>query len=122
MQVGSTLEFSCTQCQHNVQFSIVDSNAQENPIKCASCGKDYVFDSNSLEQLKLFSALCRQISESSSILSQACVAVDIGGQQVKIPFNILLTRLNSLLNMDIEGVHREIAFRIEPIEELNHLP
>lgn len=84
-------------------------------VTCSSCNKKYALGEETLKrQLKKFAALCQQIQDSQEILGDASVAVDVGGQSVKIPFKLLLTRLKSVLNLQIGNTKLSVAFRVEP--------
>lgn len=105
------LEFACVECAEPVSFSAFG------PVRgttCTTCDRRYAFESESLQaHLRKFEALCRQLHESEDILSQASVAVHVNGQEVKIPFRLLLTRLNSVLTLEIDGKKTEIRFRVD---------
>lgn len=108
------LEFSCKRCAHPIGFSILITNS----LLCSSCGQEYLFDDPQLKvHLEKFECLCRQLIESKEILSSASVGVDVGEQSVKIPFNLLLTRFNSFLELEMEGEKIEIVFRAEPLKD-----
>lgn len=111
MEVGHQLEFACQRCEFAVQFSVLEPHA----LQCRQCGQQYCFDEGIHTQLRLFYALCRQIYESQDILSSTAIAMDIGSQNVKIPFSLLLTRFSSVLTLQINGRALDISFRLEPL-------
>ena len=119
MQRGHQLEFSCVFCKHPVSFSVLHTQGNAHSPTCPHCKKVYSFSNSALlEKLRKFEALCRQIHESEEILGDTAVAVDVAGHQVKVPYRLLLTRLSSLLELKI-GDHRvDIAFRIEPLQDV----
>lgn len=119
MQKRHKLQFSCQACQNPICFSVFDLDNAESRIHCAECGKKYALNDETLKrQLKKFEALCRQIVESEEILSQTAVGINVGEYQVKVPYKILLTRLNSTLDLMIGNQPLSIAFRIEPLRDL----
>ncbi|MCB1111216.1 MAG: hypothetical protein H7A37_00315 [Chlamydiales bacterium] len=119
MQKGHSLEFSCQQCKHPITFSLFTLE-QHVPLVCTKCQKQYIFDDEALHrQLAKFEALCRQIHASEEILCDTSVGVHIGGQEVKIPFKLLLTRLSTSLDLMIGDQPLSIAFRIEPAHDLS---
>jgi hypothetical protein len=118
MQKGHLLQFNCQGCQHPIQFSVLDLEQTDHLLSCTKCKKKYCFDDENLKrQLKKFSKLCYQIHESEEILGSTSVGVDVGGNQVKIPYKLLLTRLNSTLDLKIGDEPLSILFRIEPIKD-----
>jgi hypothetical protein len=119
MQKGHLLEFECVNCQTPVSFSVVSSDLQ--PIECEKCKKKYLFNDPVLvRQLKKFQDLCKQIHESEEILGMTNVGIDINGQSIKVPYRILLTRLNSSLDLMLGNQPLSIRFRIEPSKDLEN--
>jgi hypothetical protein len=119
MQKGHKLQFNCQSCKQPVRFSVFELDGQDSQICCTHCTKKYALDDETLKrQLTKFEALCKQIHESEEILGKACVGVDVGEHQVKIPYKLLLTRLNSSMDLTIGGQPLSISFRIEPITDL----
>ena len=115
MQKGHILHFPCQSCQHPVEFSIFEIEKLENKLKCSKCETTYDFnDERLMHQLHLFENLCRQIQLSEEILSDTSVGVFIGDREVKIPFKILLSRLNSSLRLKVGDQAFNISFRLEP--------
>lgn len=114
MHKGKTLEFTCQECQHPLAFGVFD--LQHNPhLTCAHCNHHYSFaDPTLLRQLSLFEALCQQIRASQEIFSQAYVGIDVAGNAVKLPFKLLLARLNSHLDLKCGDKSLSIMFRLEP--------
>ncbi len=87
-------------------------------ISCPHCNKKYALsDPNLKRQLEKFIALCLQLKESEEILSDASIGVDVGNQQVKIPYKLLLTRFNSSLELKMGEKIITITFRIEPAKD-----
>lgn len=119
MPKGYHLEFKCCKCDGTVAFSVFDLDQDDKQICCSSCGQDYAFKDPVLKrQICKFYALCRQIRDSEEILSSTSVAIDIGQHHVKFPYKLLLTRLNSQLDLQIGNQHLALRFRMEPINDL----
>ena len=119
MQIGSELEFEClgTECDARVRFSVLDVD-QNHIVKCSECGMEYPFDERLVSQLRKFENLCRVLHDSKEILSDTHVAIDMQGHNVRIPFRLLLTRLNNELRLDIDGKEIMIGFRLMPLESM----
>jgi hypothetical protein len=114
MQKGQFLQFCCQSCQNPVQFSVFEVEKNEK-IRCTECGLTYDFgDENLKRQLHKFENLCRQIQLSEEILSNTSVGIFLGDREVKIPYKLLLTRLNSTLDLMVGERPLTIMFRIEP--------
>lgn len=122
MQVGHKLQFNCQDCDHPILFSVLDQNEFSGGVSCCECGRKYVFeDKTLLRHLKKFEALCRQIHAAEEILGDTSIAIDVGSHHVKVPFNILLTRLSSVIELSIKGKKTVIAFRIEPVQDVSEV-
>ncbi len=116
MQKGHFLEFPCSTCKTKVKFSLLELSKKPEVV-CTSCSTPYTFADKDLQrQLKCFNDLCAQLLDSQEILSQTSVGIDVGDHHVKIPFKLLLTRLNSQLDLKINGEVIPIAFRFEPLK------
>lgn len=119
MQKGHLLEFNCISCQKPVSFSVFHLSQSECPVSCEKCNKKYAFTDETLKrQLKKFAALCLQIIESEEILGSAAIGIDVHEHHVKIPYKLLLTRLNSSLELMIGNQPVTIIFRIEPLKDI----
>lgn len=119
MQIGHKLQFLCEGCEAPVVFSVLDRRDFNGIVRCCQCSKKYVFeDETLLRQLKQFEALCRQIHASEEILGSTAIAIDVGSHHVKVPFNILLTRLSPVIELEMLGKKVVIAFRIEPLKDV----
>lgn len=117
MQKGHFLQFSCQSCQNPIQFSVFDLEASEGII-CPECSLVYDFSEEGLQrQLRKFENLCRQIQASEEILSNTSVGIFLGDREVKIPYKLLLTRLNSTLDLIVGDRPLTITFRIEPARD-----
>ena len=117
--MGHQLQFKCTACSKPVPFSVLKTEELNQTIICTSCQKKYIFSNKLTQQLSHFEALCRQIHQSKDILGNAAVAIDVGPHHVKIPFQLLLTRLSSVMELDIGGEKTTIAFRVDTLHDLS---
>ena len=122
MQKGHNLQFDCISCKEPVRFSVFGMDKKQQRVTCEECGKSYVFeDENLLRQLRKFEALCRQVLDSEEILGATSVGIDIGEHHVKVPYKLLLTRLNSSLELTIGDQPVTIIFRLEPSRDMPEL-
>lgn len=112
----TNLEFKCRECNSPVFFSVLDNQNLSKTLTCNKCKKKYILGTQILEQLKQFEGLCKQIQISKSIFGQAAIAIDVGPHQVKIPFQLLLTRLSSVLELNVGGENTTIAFRVDTLK------
>jgi len=115
---GNHLELKCIHkdCGDNILVSILEME-QSPRIQCKSCKNEYAFNKQLLEQLRKFENLIKAVQEAKEILGQTAVAVDIQGHSVKIPYKLLLTRMNSELKLNINDQQMVVTFRVEPLEQ-----
>ena len=119
MQKGHVLEFKCLKCKHPVQFSVFDLESRDPIINCTSCQKKYALSDDVLKrQLRKFESLCLQLVESEEILGETSVGIDVGERHIQIPFKLLLTRLNTTLNLKMGNENVVITFRMEPLRDV----
>lgn len=119
MQKRHQLQFSCLSCEQPISFSVFELDRPDSMIHCAECGKKYALQDETLKrQLRKFEALCRQLLDSEEILSHTAVGIDVGEHKVKVPYKLLLTRLNSTLDLMIGDQPISFAFRVEPLRDL----
>ncbi|MBN1917775.1 MAG: hypothetical protein JW889_07695 [Verrucomicrobia bacterium] len=127
MQLGSVLEFHCVAegCSHAIRFAILDVR-NDHRLTCSACGQKYFFNPELVCALSKFDKLCRAIHESEDILSDTNVAVNVANHEIKIPFRLLLTRLNTSLTLriaqELNGKQVEcpidIQFRLQPLTDI----
>lgn len=118
MQKGSQLTFPCLACQNQVAFSLWELHKEDEEVTCPHCNAIYAFKDDSLRrQLQKFDALCRQLVESEEILADTSVGVTLNGQEVLIPYRILLTRFTSVLQLRMGEITLPITFRLEPTQD-----
>lgn len=122
MQKGHLLQFKCQKCTHLVNFSIFELENGHEHVVCEECGLIYDFSDESLRrQLSKFEKLCLQIQQSEEILSNSSIGIYLGDREIKIPYKILLSRLNSTLDLKMGEHTLKIVFRIEPKLDLLNL-
>ena len=119
MQDGHKLQFHCQECEAPILFSVLDREHFKKIVACEACGRKHAFqDETLLRHLTQFEALCQQIYASEEILGSTAIAIDVGTHHVQVPFNILLTRLSSVIELNINGKKSVIYFRIEPLKDM----
>ena len=118
MQKGHLLQFNCLKCKQPLSFSVFELDTKNGLIHCSQCEKKYALNDETLKrQIRKFAALCQQLVDSEEILSQTAIGIDIGDRHVKIPYKLLLTRLNSTLDLKFGQEVVSIVFRMEPLKD-----
>lgn len=111
-----TLEFLCLneECQNAIPFSVLMIE-KGHTIVCSRCGKQYIFDKTLIGKIKKFEKLVMTVREVQDILGDTYVGINIEGHEVKLPYRLLLTRMNTLLTLNV-GEHKfSFKFRVEPL-------
>ena len=62
-------------------------------VRCPACGKDYTLSGEIVRRLAMMEEFRGAVRRARPILGSASVGVAAGGQEVKIPYNILVGRL-----------------------------
>jgi hypothetical protein len=109
-----SLTMQCTDCANVLNFPIKQSLKSPWLYRCPHCNKQFGISEELARQIKLFMDLCTQLKASEEILSSASVGVTVGSTQVKIPFKLLLTRLRSHFDLEINGSKVTVSTRTEP--------
>lgn len=112
-----TLEFICLgkECRKVIPFSVLKIEKGQT-ITCPNCGKKYVFEKNLIDKVKKFERLILAVRESEDILGNTNVGINVDGHQLKIPYRLLLTRMNTLLTLNIGDQEFTFKFRVEPLK------
>ena len=88
---------------------------KDNVLTCDDCGKKYFFNEQFLDQIIRFEKLVEAVHNVKDMLDTTNVAVAFGDEEVKIPYRLLLTRLNTMLTLKIDGKETIFRFRVEPL-------
>lgn len=112
------IEFKCLEekCRQPISFRLLDLEKRPS-VKCPNCNKDYSFNSDFVDKLKKFDKLISSIKEARDILSDTNVAINFKNHEVHVPYRLLLTRMNTLLTLNIGKDKVMLRFRVEPLGE-----
>ena len=112
-----SIEIHCTHCGTLVLVPYRPTAKLPWIVRCSGCNKQFGIDSSTIaRQIKLFVGLCQQLKAAEEILANAAIAVTVGSTEVKIPFRLLLTRLKSTLDLDIDGKKISVSSRTDPLK------
>ena len=116
MKDYDTLEFICLneECRNTIPFSVLKIEKGQT-IVCSRCGKKYTFDNTLTYQIKKFEKLIMAVREAEDILGNTYVGITVDGHEVQLPYRLLLTRMNTLLTLNIGGQEFSFKFRVEPL-------
>lgn len=111
------VDFACMdeECKAAVTFNLLDLDRSKGRVICPQCHREYVFDEAFLAKLMRLRKLVMTVHESADILGDVNVAISTPAGEVKIPYWLMLTRLNTCITLDVAGRKVEFNFRVEPL-------
>ncbi len=114
----SKIEFQCIgkACDSVIVFSIGDIE-QNGSVCCVSCKKNYSFHPEFVSKMRKFSRLIEAVQDAKDILGDTNVAIKVKDQEIKVPYRLLLTRMNTLIMLKMEDGEMCFRFRVEPLNE-----
>lgn len=110
------VDFLCIEpdCDGVVKFNLMEVAADNLQVLCPKCHKPYAFDKELREKLSKLYNLIIAVREAESILGECNVAVAVPGGEIKIPYALLLTRLNTMVTLKSGGRAIDFHLWIEP--------
>ena len=96
------IDFPCFEetCGGVVKFELSDILNGDFEAVCPKCGRKYPLDAALRDKLARMLKLVLAFRDAEDILGDANVSVNVAGGSVKLPYALLLTRLNSLFTLD----------------------
>lgn len=116
-KLRAVVDFVCLDdsCAAVVKFDIMELQKSKGKVACPECRRAYQFDRQFLGKLERLRNLIFSVREAEDILGDINVAVTTPMGEVKVPYSLLLTRLNTIVTINIGGRQVDFNFRIEPL-------
>lgn len=110
------IDFHCLEdgCAEVVKFNLSDIASRDFQAVCPKCHKAYQLDDVLKDKLSRMLELVQSIRRAEDILGDAMVSVNVAGGDVRIPYVLLLTRLNTLITLDFGDKKVDFHLWIEP--------
>lgn len=110
------VDFLCMEpdCGGVVKFNLMDFASDDLQVLCPKCHKPYQFNAELRDKIRKLYNLIQALQEAEPILGQCNVAVATPGGEVKIPYALLLTRLNTMLTFQLGDKSVDFHLWIEP--------
>ena len=110
------VDFLCVEpgCSGVVKFNLMEVATEDFQALCPACHKPYEFDADPKEKLGKLLKLIVSVREAESILGDCNVSVTVPGGEVKIPYALLLTRLNTMITLKLGDKKVDFHLWIEP--------
>ncbi|MBO5721795.1 MAG: hypothetical protein J6S19_01655 [Lentisphaeria bacterium] len=111
------IDFHCLDdsCDGVVKFNLAEICASDFQAVCPKCHRAYELDAALKDKLMRMLKLVSAIRDAEDILGDSSVAVTVAGaKEVKIPYALLLTRLNTLISLHFGDKKVDFHLWIEP--------
>lgn len=110
------VDFHCLDddCKSVIQFNLAEVIQKDFQAVCPKCHKTYCFDEVLQDKLTRMLELVAAVRNAEDILGDSNVAVNVAGGSVKVPYALLLTRLNTLVTLEMGGKKVDFHLWIAP--------
>ena len=110
------IDFHCfvDDCTGVVKFNLADIGRRDFQAVCPVCHRAYALEPALRDQLKRMLELINALRHSEDILGDSVVSVNVAGGEVRIPYALLLTRLNTLITLELNGKKVDFHLWVEP--------
>jgi hypothetical protein len=104
-------------CTEVIQFNLMQLKEDKGLLKCPCCHRQYEFvDDVFIGKLEKLRKLLLAVQDAEEILGDCNVGVTTLNGEVKIPYRLLLTRLNTMISLEVGGRKVDFHFRVEPLD------
>ena len=113
---SARLDFHCFAdgCEGTVKFDVAQIADPDFQAVCPSCHRAYALDAALRDKLTRMMELIGTIRGCEDILGDSVVSVNVAGGEVRIPYALLLTRLNTMISLDVGGRKTDFHLWVEP--------
>ena len=113
------IDFQCLDdnCDGIIQFSLADIADSSFQTVCKKCYHTYELDGVLREKLIKMLKLIATLREVEDILGDCKISVSVANEEIKIPYALLLTRLNTMISLKIGDRNVDFHLRVEPTAE-----
>ena len=110
------IDFRCLNetCTGVVEFDLHAVADADFKAECPVCRRSYSLDPVLKDKLNRMLTLIGAIRNAEDILGDTAVSVNVAGGEVRVPYALLLTRLNTLITLTIEGKPTDFHLWVEP--------
>lgn len=111
---GALLDFVCPDCGGVVKFNLMELDQSEFQVMCPKCHRPYQFDDQLRDKFMKLERLILAVRDAEPILGDCNVAVAVPAGEVKIPYALLLTRMNTMITLNLGDRKVDFHLWIEP--------
>ena len=116
LKSSARLDFHCFAdgCDGTVKFDVRQVADPGFQAVCPVCHRAYALDEALRDKLLRMMGLIGTIRECEDILGDSVVSVNVAGGEVRIPYALLLTRLNTMISLELGGRKTDFHLWVEP--------
>jgi len=113
---NARIDFHCLNpgCGAVVKFNLSDVKKRGFQAVCPDCLATYKLDEDLRDKLMRMLALVEAIRNAEGILGDVNVAIATKNEEIRIPYSLLLTRLNTIITLEFGGRKVDFHLWIEP--------
>jgi hypothetical protein len=113
------IDFQCLdeKCDGIIKFNLADIADSGFQTVCKKCYHTYELDGQLREKLLKMLHLITTLREVEDILGDCKISINVANGEVKIPYALLLTRLNTMISLKIGDRKVDFHLRVEPSAE-----
>ncbi len=113
------VDFVCIEddCGQTIKFNLMTLEENKGQVTCPNCHRPYQFDKTFLQKLEKLRTLVLAVRDAEDIIDDCNVAIATPVKEVKLPYRLLLTRLNTLISLNVSGKVIDFNFRVEPLNK-----
>ena len=111
------IDFDCIAdgCGKTINFDLLTLQENDSQVCCEHCFNAYQFDDVFIDKLQKLRNMVLAVKEAEDILDDCNVAITTVNEEVKLPYRLLLTRMNTLISLNVFDKIIDFNFRIEPL-------
>ena len=111
---GALLDFVCPDCGGVVKFNLMELKQGDFQVMCPKCHRPYQCDGQRQGKFMKLERLILAVRDAEPILGDCNVAVAVPAGEVKIPYALLLTRMNTMITLNLGDRKVDFHLWIEP--------
>lgn len=117
--LAALIDFECLEagCGATVRFDLMGLEKNDRQVACPECHRPYRFDKAFVTKLEKLRQLVLAVREAEDIIGDCNVGVATPAGEVKLPYRLLLTRLNTLVSLKAFDQAIDFTFRVEPMSD-----
>ena len=115
-EAKAKIDFCCLTegCTGVVDFNLQEIAEEDFQAVCPVCHRAYALDPVLRDKLSRMMGLIGAIRNAEDILGDSVVSVNVAGGEVRVPYALLLTRLNTLITLNLGGKPTDFHLWVEP--------